>query len=94
MITRIVKMQFSEEFVEEFKLLFTAIMPKILGFDGCSEVKLWQDEGNPHVFFTISKWQSSEKLNDYRSSDLFVKTWSLVKPNFTQKAEAWSLTEI
>jgi quinol monooxygenase YgiN len=93
MITRIVKMHFSADFVAHFKILFDATQPKILAFDGCESVRLLQDEINPALFFTISEWQSSEKLNNYRSSELFLQTWALVRPNFLSKAEAWSLTD-
>jgi quinol monooxygenase YgiN len=91
MITRIVKMHFSEAFIDEFKMLFKATQPHILAFEGCTSVRLLQEEGNPNVFFTISEWQSTEKLNHYRHAELFLKTWAIVKPNFISKAEAWSL---
>jgi heme-degrading monooxygenase HmoA len=92
MITRIVKMCFSDEFVGQFKILFDATKANILVFDGCISVKLLQDEANPSLFFTISEWESVEKLNNYRNSELFIQTWKKVKPNFLSKAEAWSLS--
>lgn len=93
MIVRVVKMQFNINFIEEFKTIFNTVKPLIASFDGCSEVKLLQHETEPTIFFTISKWQNAEVLEIYRKSDLFTETWAKVKPNFTSKAEAWSLIE-
>ena len=93
MLVRVVKMEFSEAFIEEFKILFTEIKPKISNFEGCLGVKLLQHEKDPSLFFTISEWLSSDDLENYRKSDLFINTWAKVKPNFSAKAEAWSLLE-
>ena len=93
MIVRVVKMQFNINFIEEFKSTFNTVKPLIASFDGCSEVKLLQHETEPTIFFTISKWQNAEALENYRKSDLFIETWAKVKPNFASKAEAWSLIE-
>ncbi len=93
MLVRIVKMHFTSSFVGEFKLLFDAVKPLIRNFEGCNEVQLLQHETELNVFFTISKWESSIHLESYRQSELFTKTWAKVKPNFSSKAEAWSLIE-
>ncbi|WP_316752097.1 antibiotic biosynthesis monooxygenase family protein [Pedobacter gandavensis] len=91
MLTRLVKMQFNPDFVTEFQESFKAIQPQIAAFKGCSSVKLLQDLANPNTFFTISIWQDEAHLEDYRRSTLFKETWTRVKPNFSAKAEAWSL---
>jgi quinol monooxygenase YgiN len=91
MITRIVKMHFSANYIEDFKSLFSATRGKIAAAEGCIDVQLFQDETNPSLFFTISKWESTADLEKYRNSELFIATWSQVKPNFLSKAEAYSL---
>ena len=93
MIVRIVKMQFNANFVEEFKILFKGVNEKIAGFEGCEGVKLLQHETDLSIFFTISNWESAQHLDNYRNSELFKTTWAKVKPNFSAKAEAWSLLE-
>ena len=94
MITRIVKMEFSAVFVEDFKVLFADVNRHIANFEGCQSVKLLQHEANATTFFTISKWDDSNALENYRASSLFRDTWAQVKPHFTAKAEAWSLLDI
>lgn len=93
MLIRIVKMHFAPTYVDEFKILFNNIKLLISNFEGCDGVKLLQDETDKNIFFTISKWQSAVDLENYRNSNLFVETWAKVKPNFKNKAEAWSLIE-
>ena len=93
MLVRVVKMQFNINYIEEFKNLFNTLKPLIANFEGCNEVKLLQYETEPTIFFTISKWQNADALENYRKSDLFIETWAVVKPNFSNKAEAWSLVE-
>jgi heme-degrading monooxygenase HmoA len=93
MLVRVVKMHFSLNFIDDFKFLFDSVKPLILYADGCLSVKLLQHETDLSIFFTISSWQSAEDLENYRKSDLFIKTWAKVKPHFTIKAEAWSLVE-
>lgn len=91
MITRIVKMHFAANFVEDFKILFEATKSKIASADGCLGVELFQDYSNKQLFFTISKWKSDNDLQNYRNSALFTNTWGQVKPNFIDKPEAYSL---
>ncbi len=94
MITRIVKMHFSASFIEEFKALFVATQGKINAFEGCYSVQLLQHESQATLFFTISKWETAEHLEQYRNSELFIQTWKMVKPHFLSKAEAWSLVGV
>ncbi|MBB2145041.1 antibiotic biosynthesis monooxygenase [Pedobacter sp. LMG 31464] len=93
MLVRVVKMHFTPSFVSEFKTLFNQVKPLISSFEGCNSVQLLQHETQPEIFFTISNWQSAEHLESYRKSELFTETWAKVKPNFANKAEAWSLLE-
>ena len=93
MLVRVVKMQFNSDFIAEFKILFEAVNEKIASFEGCTGVKLLQHETEQNIFFTISNWESAQHLENYRNSELFKTTWAKVKPNFSAKAEAWSLLE-
>ena len=93
MLVRVVKMQFNNNFIAEFKILFKAVNEKIATFEGCRGVKLLQHETELNIFFTISNWENSRALENYRNSELFKTTWAKVKPNFSAKAEAWSLLE-
>jgi heme-degrading monooxygenase HmoA len=93
MITRIVKMEFEQEFVEPFKLIFKNVNSQIANFEGCTSVKLLQHDVHKQQFFTISIWETATHLENYRQSDLFRATWAKVKPHFIVKAEAWSLLE-
>lgn len=94
MITRLVKMEFSAVFVEDFKLIFATVNKDIANFEGCVSVSLLQHETEKSIFFTISKWEDSTALENYRASNLFRHTWAKVKPHFIAKAEAWSLLEV
>lgn len=94
MITRVVKMTFKQDDVQKFKQIFAESAALIQSFEGCNEVRLMQDKSNESVYFTLSKWQSEEHLNSYRSSVLFQTTWTKVKPMFSEKAQAWSLLDI
>lgn len=94
MLTRVVKMHFESDFVNEFQDVFKAVQPKIVAFNGCNGVQLLQDKSNKSIFFTISIWQNQDALETYRQSDLFKATWSIVKPRFKHKAEAWSLLNV
>ncbi len=94
MITRLVKMEFSATFVEDFKLIFAAVNKDIANFEGCISVSLLQHETEKYIFFTISKWEDSAALENYRASNLFKHTWAKVKPHFIANAEAWSLLEV
>ncbi|MEJ7694884.1 antibiotic biosynthesis monooxygenase family protein [Daejeonella sp.] len=93
MITRIVKLTFRTEDVQHFVQIFTESATLIQSFDGCAGVQLMKDASNQNVYFTLSKWQSEDHLNTYRSSELFKTTWAQVKPMFSEKPEAWSLAE-
>ena len=92
MITRIVKMTFKLENIDSFKEIFYESQQRISAFDGCIRLELMKDVNNEWTFFTISEWQSEEKLNFYRNSYLFKDTWSKVKPLFSERALEWSLS--
>jgi quinol monooxygenase YgiN len=91
MITRIVKMNFREDEIVSFRLLFDEVKEKIRAQEGCHGVELLQDIANANIFFTISYWTSPAALDNYRNSELFSTVWSKTKLKFAAKAEAWSL---
>lgn len=90
-IKRIVKLTIEVDKRDLFISLYKERAIKIASFDGCISVNLLEDRYDKAVFFTISYWESEEKLNDYRNSDFFESTWKTVKPLFSQKASAWTL---
>ena len=93
MIIRFVKMTFRTEKTGAFEKIFAETRPFILQFEGCHQVELFADTRNSDIYFTISHWDNEAHLDAYRTSDFFKATWSQVKPMFSEKAEAWSLTE-
>jgi len=79
----------------QFLDIFDTVKKQIRASEGCLGLEVLRsgDEGNLSVW-TISLWESEEALNLYRSSPLFKETWSAVKPLFSGKARAWTLTSI
>ncbi|HEY1045124.1 MAG TPA: antibiotic biosynthesis monooxygenase family protein [Bacteroidia bacterium] len=94
MITRIVKMTFRHEELENFMQLFEEVKLKIRNFEGCEGLSLLRDINNQNILFTYSHWQSENHLNQYRNSELFADTWKLTKSKFESKAEAWSVEQL
>lgn len=94
MITRIVKLTFQPEKVNDFLKVFEEMKTKIAGFEGCESLQLMKDIHHEGVFFTISTWQHEDYLNQYRNSEFFDKVWSNTKIHFAAKPEAWSLEGI
>ena len=89
MIVRIVKMSFIPEKVTEFLNVFNQHSSAIANAEGCIDLQLIQNN-NSATFFTISKWQSEQDLENYRQSELFAIVWPQTKALFNQKAEAWT----
>jgi len=94
MLIRIVKMEFQQAKVDTFLDLFYKTRDKIAGFDGCSGVELLNSIDAGNIFFTYSKWESEQHLENYRRSELFRQTWTITKELFCNKPEAWSLTQL
>lgn len=90
MIYRIVRLEFDPHFVPDFLQVFSTRKSYVVGFEGCVSMKLLRDQENSSVFFTISLWESEEKLNQYRKSAIFMDMWATIKPWFHSKAEAWT----
>ena len=92
MITRIVKMTFIPEKVDDFLIVFHESASFIRSYPGCIQMQLLNDIHQPNVYYTYSHWESEEHLNHYRNSSLFREIWSKTKVNFAEKAVATSLT--
>ena len=93
MLVRIVKMSFKPENIASFEQVFQMNKHKIRAFEGCDFLELYQDQDQPHVFFTYSYWQHADDLEKYRSSELFKGVWAKTKVLFSERPEAWSLTK-
>ena len=91
MLTRIVKMTFRPENVNDFLAAFDRKKVMIASFEGCKSVKLLRDISNTNTFFTYSEWIDENALEKYRTSELFISTWDEVKKFFGAKPLAWSV---
>ena len=91
MISRIVKMTFVPEKVNEFIDVFNSSKNKIRHFEGCSKLKLLKQTNIDNVYFTYSYWESEKHLNKYRNSELFKSTWAKTKILFSAAPEAYSM---
>lgn len=91
MITRIVKLHFREDKVEDFLSFFDTINHVVNNFPGCYGMKLYQDVNKPSIIMTYSHWENEEALNNYRDSQEFGSIWPNIKPWFDQKPEAWTV---
>lgn len=91
MLVRIVRMQFQPDKTDDFLGLFKNTYPQIRNFDGCSFLELYMDHQMPNVYYTMSKWESEEKLEAYRASGLFSETWAITKSYFAGPPVAYSL---
>ena len=91
MFTRIVKMDFEKENIPAFLANFENVKEKIRNFPGCRFLELYNDKNNETIFFTYSRWNDETDLESYRHSELFREVWSVTKPMFKAKAEAWSV---
>ena len=93
MIKRLVKLTFHENNIEDFKEIFENSKHKIRAMKGCQHVELLQDKAHPHIFFTLSIWDTEGSLEAYRQSELFKTTWAKTKILFSDKPVAWT-TEV
>ncbi|MDG1148435.1 MAG: antibiotic biosynthesis monooxygenase [Crocinitomicaceae bacterium] len=92
MITRIVKLEFNVDKVDDFLRFFDTVKHVVNEFPGCHGMKLYQDTNKPWIIITYSHWESQEHLNDYRNSEEFGSIWPKIKPWFSNKPEAWSVS--
>lgn len=90
MLIRIVRMTFKPEALADFLENFNANKKSIRNSPGCHHLELWQDENDKNIFLTHSHWESEEKLNQYRDSELFKSVWRFTKALFSEKPQAFS----
>lgn len=84
-------MEFHKENAASFLTNFEEVKEKIRDFPGCSFLELYRDKNNDSIFFTYSRWNDEQDLENYRGSELFKEVWSVTKPMFSSRAEAWSV---
>lgn len=94
MFVRIVKMGFYKQNIETFLENFEANKSKIRAFKGCHFLELYRDKNDSSVFFTYSYWETEADLENYRQSEIFKNVWSVTKPLFSIRPEAWSVDKI
>lgn len=93
MITRIVKLTFEPDKVQDFINLFDETKEAIKSSEGNCYLALIQDKHKKNVFFTLSRWNDEAALEKYRESILFQNVWSRTKALFSHKPEAWTTEE-
>ena len=91
MLIRIVRMHFTEAGVEEFLEIFDENKEAIRNFPGCSHLQLLKDADDSLCYSTLSHWDKTESLENYRKSELFGKVWGRVKTLFSERSQAFSL---
>ena len=91
MLTRIVRMHFTDAGVEEFLEIFNTHKVAIRNFPGCTHLQLLKDAEDPNCYTTLSHWDKPESLEAYRKSELFGKVWGRVKSLFSERTQAFSL---
>ena len=95
MVTRIVKMSFDKTNANLFLEIFNEHRNQIRAAEGCTYLELWQTEEEKSVlFFTHSKWDSEEHLNNYRHSDIFKIVWPKTKALFNAQPQAWTVNSL
>lgn len=94
MFTRIVKLELEKENVAPFLANFEEVKEKIRNFPGCTFLELYNDKNDETIFFTYSRWKDESDLENYRKSELFKEVWSVTKPMFSKRAEAWSVDTV
>lgn len=79
----------------EFIAIFKQAEDKIRSMPGCLGVALFQHQHeSDNSVWTISEWESTDDLENYRKSEVFKDTWSRVKPLFSSRPSAWSLSPV
>jgi len=95
MIKRIVLMELLPGSEGRFLDIFDSVKTEIRSQRGCMGLELLRSSHKGETsIWTISLWQSVDDLETYRASALFQKTWADVKPLFSAKASAWTLTSL
>lgn len=91
MYIRIVRMHFSASGVDEFLDIFNQHKVAIRNFPGCTHLQLLKDPDDPLCYTTLSHWNHTEDLENYRKSELFGSVWGRVKTLFSERTHAFTL---
>ncbi len=94
MITRIVRLTFRPEAIPAFLEIWRESRAHIRARPGCLEARLFADEQDPNVYFTLSRWAAAADLEAYRRSELFGQVWPRTKALFADKPHAYSLVAV
>lgn len=87
-------MEFEESTIDAFESLFREFEQQIRHQPGCHGLELHGDPDHPFVRYTHSHWESTDRLNDYRHSELFTQVWPRTKKLFAGRPQAFSLSQI
>jgi quinol monooxygenase YgiN len=93
-ITRIVRLVFEPQHVATFVDIYRSSYQLIRYSQGCNHLHLMRDHDNENIYYTYSKWNSHEDLEEYRKSELFSQTWARTKVLFADKPQAFSIVEV
>ena len=95
MVTRIVKMSFDKSNAALFLDIFNEHREQIRASEGCTFLELWHTEENDStLFFTHSRWENEDHLNNYRDSDIFKIVWPKTKALFNASPQAWTVNNL
>ena len=94
MITRIVRMHFKGDRVEQFLEIFQKHKTAIRNVTGCTHLELLRDIHNPLAYTTLSHWTNASDLEAYRNSELFKDVWGRVKVLFAAPTQAFSMEKL
>ena len=88
-------MSFDKRNANLFLEIFNEHRNQIRAAEGCTYLELWQtEEEHSTLFFTHSKWDSEEHLNNYRNSDIFKIVWPKTKALFNAAPQAWTVNSL
>lgn len=90
MLIRMVHMHFAPENVGAFLAVFEQSRSHIRAFPGCLHLELLREKEDACALTTYSHWENADALENYRQSELFVKTWAATKILFDKAPRAVS----
>jgi len=94
MIIRVVKLNLRREGLDVFMSLFLPRSEHVRNFPGCQYLQLWKDVEKPDIYFSYSWWESPAHLEAYRKSEVYKEVWALLKSQFGDRPEAWTVEKI
>ena len=91
MIVRVVELKFEKENLQQALNKLENIAPIVRSMEGCSFLEISSCLKDKGMILTYSYWTSTEALNNYRNSEVFITFWRDIKKLFSDPAKAWSL---